>query len=504
MALNSTAINGSSLNGGGSAYFKAGAASAALGLAASAYISVVHPAGGQATVSTASYDVSMRVETNGYGQTLTDLAVDGGGTRLVLPGAEGKVALSGSCAADVTRFMAGVAGLDVAGGARGGVFTWGSPEASLLPLGSQADGVRRVIALGEPARVRTTVEPVIGSKVHYVHADSSVWLTGSARQTITHTGSTVAAEYGFVSLSAGGIRPEDGYIGFVSSAYGNPIIGYRADGTVSFTSEASIWLLADAKGTATIAVQSVAEPAINKVHEATAQGSFGKVTTADDARVRTNAYGLAAVGLGSTARAWTQLFVSADTLVSFKGEPLEWNIASLAESVVAFDFSASAADATRTRLARAHAAFGLNTFEFSTAIRGVAADSSVDWQTSGASYITRGVAGGTAFGFDTSGWAIVYHREYVEAEGAFGFDSSGWAIVYHRKYVEAESVFGFDSSAQVTATRRAFAEADIDLLTARAEPGSNLSQPAPEFRSFSVPGYEAAFIVPDDGRRFVA
>jgi hypothetical protein len=467
-------------------------------------MSVIHPAEGDATVATTSYDVSMRVETNGRSHTLTNLAVDGTGTRFAFLAAASTVTLSGNCVADVTRFVAGAAELGVTGSARGGAFMWGSLEASLLPLESRADGTRRLLALGEPARVRTTVEPVIGSKVHYVHADSSVWLTGSARQTVTHPGSTVTAEYGFVSLSAGGIRPEDAYVGFESSAYGNPIIGYRADGTVSFTSQASIWLLADAKGSAVVGVTTVAEPAINKVHEATAQGSFGKVTTADDALVRTNAYGLAAVGLDSTARAWTELYVSANVSFGLSGEPLVWNIASLAESVVAFDLSASAADATRTRLARAHAAFGLNTFEFSTAIRGVAADSSVDWQASGTSYITRGVASGTAFGLDSSGWAIVYHREYVEAEGVFGFDFSGWPIVYHRKYVQAAGAFGFGSSARITATRRVFAGTDIDLLTARAEPGSNLSRPASEFRSFSVPGYEAAFIVPDDGRRFVA
>jgi len=482
MALNSTAINGSSLNGGGSAYFKAGAASAALGLAASAYMSVIHPAEGNAVVATTSYDVSMRVETNGYGHTLTNLAIDGAGTRFVFPAVASTVTLSGNCVADVTRFVAGSAGLGVTGSARGGAFMWGSLEASLLPLEPQADGTRRVPALGEQARVRTAVEPAVGSKVHYVHADSSVWLIGSARQTVTHPGSTITAEYGFVSLSAGGIRPEDAYVGFESSAYGNPIIGYRADGTVSFTSQASIWLSADAKGSATIAVQSVAEPAINRVHEATARGTFGQLASSDDALVRTNVNGLSTVGFTSVARAWARLLVSADTTVSFKGEPLAWNIASLAESVVAFDFSASAAEATRTRLARAHAAFSLSTFEFSTITRGVAADSSVDWQLSGASYVTRGVAGGTAFGFDTSGWANAYHWEQAQADGAFA--------------LSAETAG--------TAVRRVFAETDIDLLTARAEPGSNLSRPAPEFRSFSIHGYEAAFIVPDDGRRFVA
>lgn len=483
MALNSTAINGSSLNGGGSAYFKAGAASAALGLAASAYISVIHPAEGQATISTTSYDVSMRVETNGYGQTLTDLAVNGGGTRFVFPAAASTVTLSGNCVADVTRFVAGAAGLGVTGSARGGALMWGSLEALLLPLEPRADGTRRVPALGEQARVRTTVEPAVGSKVHYVRADSSVWLTGSARQTVTHPGSTVAAEYGFVSLSAGGIRPEDAYIGFESSAYGNPIIGYRGLATVAVSGTAHQWVLADAKGSAVVGVTTVAEPAINKVHEATAQGSFGKVTTSDDALVRTNVYGLAAVGLDSTARAWTELYVSANVSFGLSGAPLVWNIASLAESVTAFDFSASSADSVRTRLAKGRSEFGVDTFEFSTITRGVAADSSVDWQLSEASYVTRGVAGGTAFGFDSFGWANAFHLIRVEQQYAG---------------------YGYVGAAEAIAVRRVAGATQLDVLTTRAEPGSNLSRPAPEFRSFSIPGYEAAFIVPDDGRRFVA
>lgn len=484
MALNSTAINGSSLNGGGSSYFKDGAAVAVLGLAASAYISVIQPAAVQATIATASYDVSMRVETNGYGQTLTDLEVSGGGTRWVKPIGAGAVCIDTSCTAAVTRYMAGVAQAGINASGRGRVATWGYGDAVQLHLTPTAEGTRRVPALGSQVRTSISTDSAVGSKVHYTHVGAALGLACTARQTVTQSGSIEHAQFGFVSLSAGGIRPEDAYISLTASGSGNPIIGYRGRAEVAVTGTARQMVLSDAKGAAVLSIDSVAQPAINGIHEATAIGSFGKVVASDDARVRTNVYGLADFGFGSMARAWTRLYVAAKTTVGFSADPLLWNIASLADAATAFDFSASVAGPTRTRLSKGIASFSVDSFEYSTIIRGYRADGACVLSGVGAGQTSRGFKAVSEIALSPeTGWINVYRRVNT------GMQHAGYA---------------FSSLSQPFTFRHMAAFSGLELLTARAEPGSNLSRPAPEFRTFIVPGYIAEFAVPDDDRRFVA
>ena len=458
MPLNQSAFNSASFNGGASSLVKQAAAVAALGFVASASITVTQPANAEGHVSVVSHALAIGVETNGVGQALTNFEAVGDGTRYVLPVEESSISFSSSSLfATITRYVDTSANIefDSEGSIRRD--TWGVVEPAELHILTAADGTRVQRGLGSPVSIVVSSDAT-GSLVHYVDSQTAISFSSIASPYHIRRALLDEAVVRFNTIRAGAIIPAPAYVRFDSWATGLTIIGFRADGVVSVKGQADIWLLSDAKGQAEVAFESAGEPGINGVHSASAKGSFGFKAVADDALVRSNAYGLASMKINGSARAWSLLQFKGNAGLNFIASSLSGDVVTQfsGESVVNVSTSI---DTIRTRLARAKPNIRFNSFEFSSVVRGMSGTGEV---------------------------AFVSAGDFMTLKP---FEALGEISV----------------SGDVNATRVVMVneEAVVSVNTERAEMLSNLTQDATRDKTFTVPMREAYFIVPEREQVFI-
>lgn len=458
MALNRAAFNDGAFNTESTSLIKSVSVVAALGFSSLAACTVTHPANASAHIYITPYDISMLVETNGKGQALTNISVTGDGTRYAHVDGISSVKIEpNSPDAILYRHMRGEADVVFSQIASMRVDTWGYADPAYLAIASSGAGVRRVPALGTPMLMDIATEGY-GSLIHYFTGDSTVRFSSLSKPYAIRFPSYEPVEINFRAIG-GAVIPQPAVIRFDAIATGLTIIGFRGSSEVSYSSDASIWLLSDAKGRADIKIDPVFEPAINGVHEATAKSSFGFKVGADDALVRSNAYGLASMKINAEAGAWALLRFAAKSTYTFTAEPIQWNIATLYYGTATLSIHTSDLVTTRTRIYRGHSIIRLRVFEYSTVIRGVSASAAIEV-----------IAVGDGIGYKPMG---------------------GSATI---------SVSG-----DVTGTRVLFPSGGVNVRvnTIRAEMLSNLSQPATRDKHYTVPAYESEFIVPEAQRTFI-